>query len=88
MLRNAFTLLVGAILLILGLMFSVVLIAVVAVLGLVAWGYFWWKTRRVRKAMAEHPAAAEGQVIDGEAIVVEEYEVKATNILPGDPPGK
>ena len=41
----------------LALTFSVALFAVVITVGAVAWGYFWWKTRAVRKAMREHMAA-------------------------------
>lgn len=69
-----------AILLILGLMFSVVVLAVVSVIGLVAFAYFWWKTRELRKAMKEHAAAAQtadgttvdGSIIEGEAVRVDE----------------
>ena len=86
MLRNVLALLTSAIVLILGFMFSVVVLAVVAVLGLAVWGYVWWKTRKLRRAMREQAAA--GQVIDGEAIVVEEYRARTKNISPGDPPGQ
>jgi len=69
-----------AILLILGLMFSVVVLTVVSVIGLVAFTYFWWKTRELRKAMKEHAAAVQqaagmavdGAVIEGESVRVEE----------------
>lgn len=75
LLQKLLALLVGAVLLILGFMFSVVVLAVVAVLGAIGFGYFWWKTRALRKAMRERPQATifeEGQVIiDGEARVVE-----------------
>lgn len=60
----------GVILLVVGVMFSLVILAVVAVAGLAAWGWFWWKTRELRKAMQQRPAG--GHVIDGEAIVVDE----------------
>lgn len=85
MLRNALTLIAGGFLLILGFMFSVVLLAVVALLGLAAWGYLWWKTRKVRQAMAAAPPE-EGQIFDGEAVIVEEAKGDARNILPGDHP--
>jgi UPF0716 family protein affecting phage T7 exclusion len=61
----------GMILLVVGFMFSLVLLAVIAVAGLVALGWFWWKTRELRKTMKQHPA--DGHVIDGEAIVIDEY---------------
>jgi hypothetical protein len=59
-------------LLIVGLTFSLVLVAVIAVLGLVAWIYFYWKTRAVRKALRE--AAQDRSIIEGEATVVHEQE--------------
>lgn len=66
----------GTILLVLGFMFSVVLLAIVAVAALGFGGYFWWRTRGLRKAMREHSAGSgsteEGHVIDGEAVVVAE----------------
>ena len=62
----------GTVLLLVGFMFSVVLLAVVAAAGLAAWGYFWWKTRKLRKAMRERPSG--GHVIEGEVIVVDESE--------------
>ena len=75
LLQKLLALIVGATLLILGFMFSVVVLAIVAVLGVIGFGYFWWKTRALRKAMRERPPATafdEGQVIiDGEARVVE-----------------
>jgi len=62
----------SVILLTVGLVFSLVVLAVIAAIGLMAWAYFWWKTRKLRKAMQEQPAG--GIVIDGEAIVVEDAE--------------
>ena len=62
----------GAILLAVGVLFSLVILAVIAVAGLAAWAYFWWKTRKVRQAMREQASC--GQVIDGEAVVINEFE--------------
>ena len=86
MFRNVLALLTGAILLILGFLFSVVVLAVIAVLGLAVWGYLWWKTRKLRRTMQEH--VPDGRVIDGEAVVVEEYRVRTKNVLPHDPHGQ
>ena len=86
MFRNILALLAGAILLILGFLFSVVVLAVIAALGLAVGGYLWWKTRTLRRAMREQ--APDGQIIDGEAVVVEEFRVKTKNVLPPDPPGQ
>jgi ABC-type bacteriocin/lantibiotic exporter with double-glycine peptidase domain len=63
------TLLASVILLIVGLTFSVLFLAVVVAVGLVVWGYFWWKTRALRQAMRERPPG--GHVVEGEAVVVE-----------------
>jgi membrane protein implicated in regulation of membrane protease activity len=78
---------VGLLLLAAGFMFSLVVFAVLAVVGLVLGVYFWWKTRAIRKMMREQaadplraqppvppPAAtgSGGQVIEGEAVRVPE----------------
>lgn len=84
MIKNLFTLLIGVTLLILGFMFSVVILAIIAVLGITAWSYLWWKTRKLRRAMRTQ--APDGQIIDGEAIVVEEDREDTKNSLPNDPP--
>ena len=78
--RNLLALLASAILLVLGLLFSVVILSLIAVLGLTAWAYFWWKTRALRKAMREQ--ALDSRVIDGEATLVAEYAQSATSVLP------
>ena len=83
MLRNAFALITGAILLALGFMFSLVLFAVIAIVGLALWGYVRWKTRKLRRTMQER-APSNGHVIDGESIVVKEYGVTTKNVLSGD----
>lgn len=62
----------GVILLVVGLTFSLLLLAVLAVAGLVGLGWFWWKTRELRKAMKQRPA--DGHVIEGEAIEVDEIQ--------------
>jgi len=82
-LRSLPTLLAGAILLALGLLFSVVVLVVVAVFGLGLWAWLWWKTRKLRRAAREVGATApEGQIIEGEAIVVEERRVVEGTLLP------
>lgn len=86
-LGKALALLVGAVLLMLGFMFSVVILAIVAVVGIVAFGWFWWRTRELRKALREQAAQAEqmagrappgagGEIIEGEAVIVEEYRTE------------
>ncbi|MDP2752239.1 MAG: hypothetical protein Q8O31_06510 [Rhodocyclaceae bacterium] len=63
------TWLIGLGLLAVAFMFSVVLLAIVATLGMVLWGYLWWRTRTLRRAMK---SSANGYVFEGESIVVDE----------------
>ena len=73
----------------LALMFSVVVVAVFLAAGVIVWGYLWWKTRELRKQMRNYPPrnvameqemagddVIRGEVIEGEAIVVETREEK------------
>jgi hypothetical protein len=65
------------------LMFSVVILAGLTLAGLAFWGWFWWKTRALRRTMRE-PMRARGHgtpgrrppggadVIEGEAVRVDE----------------
>lgn len=65
----------ATVLLAVGFMFSVVLLAIAAVLGIVGLGYFWWKTRAIRRVLREQMASAQhdqNTVIEGEATVVRE----------------
>jgi uncharacterized membrane protein len=78
----------GTILLVLAFMFSLVLLAVFLAVGLMLGTWFFWKTRHVRKAMREAAAArgpsADGNVIEGEVVIVEEYRAGNTPVLPDD----
>ena len=57
---------VWALLLVAAFTFSLVLFAVLVVVGLLVWTYLWWKTRALRKQMRERPPG--GRVIEGEVI--------------------
>jgi hypothetical protein len=87
MLRNLLALLAGVILLALGLMFSVVILAVAAVLGVVAWIYFWWRTRALRRTLATMSTNGGmdggGAVIEGEAVRVNDDPAARKDRLPG-----
>ncbi|MDO9011237.1 MAG: hypothetical protein Q7U78_05450 [Gallionella sp.] len=67
-------LIVTAALIVLGLMFSMVLIALIAVVGLIAGGYLWWKTRTLRKQMREHQQSMRGAANDADAFKGEVFE--------------
>jgi Flp pilus assembly protein TadB len=61
---------VGAIALVVAFMFSVVALAVVSVIIVIAVGYLWWKTRDLRRhdlrrQLRENPPG--GRVIDGDS---------------------
>lgn len=56
----------------LALIFSVLLIAVILIVGATAGGYLWWKTRNLRRQMREFSSG--GSVMDGEAISDEVIE--------------
>ncbi|MDD5177434.1 MAG: hypothetical protein PHQ05_13535 [Sterolibacterium sp.] len=74
----------GTILLGLGLLFSMVALTFIAIVALAVFAYFWWKTRKLRQAMREHPSY--GHVIDGEAIVVDEFKEEKPEGLSTLPP--
>ena len=77
-LQKVLAILLGITMLALVVLFSVVMIPVVVVTGLLGFAYFYWKTRALRKAMAE--AAQDNGVIEGEAVVVrEQQEIKHLN---------
>lgn len=64
------TALATVVVLVLAFMFSMLILAFVAVAGVIGWSYFWWKTRKLRETMPERPP--DGVVIEGEAVVIEE----------------
>ena len=56
----------AAVLLVVAFMFSLLVFAILATVGVLVWGYLWWKTRELRRQMREQPPG--GRVIEGEAI--------------------
>lgn len=65
---------VGVIVFGLALTVSVMFLAVVAAVGVVVWGYLWWKTREVRKVMRDAQARAQrsgGRRTTNDTIVIE-----------------
>lgn len=65
-LAKVLTFATGAVLLVAGLMFSLLVLAIAATAALLILGYLWWKTREQRRQMREHPPG--GRLIDGEVI--------------------
>jgi hypothetical protein len=63
---NVVTFASAAVLLVAAFMFSLLVFAILATGGLLAWGYLWWKTRELRRELREQPPG--GRVIEGEAI--------------------
>ena len=61
----------AAVLLVVAFMFSLLVFAILATVGVLVWGYLWWKTRELRKQMREQPPG--GRVIEDEAIRDDEF---------------
>ena len=80
---------VAAAMLVLGFMFSLVALAVVAVGGLMVWGWLWWKTRAIRQQIREQgleqgPVSTDfngGQIIEGEVIREESAPSRPERLL-------
>lgn len=100
--QRAAAVLIGMLVLAAGIIFSAAILVIVLAVGVVVFGYFWWKTRALRAAMKEAIKAQQayrdghgesgisgqsgapqhgGQVIEGEAVVVEGYDT-AMNAAP------
>jgi len=77
--KKLITILLSIGLLVVGFMFSLVIVGIVAVLGLIAWAYLYWKTRGIRQAM-QNGAPEDGSIIEGEASVVRD-DVKQDTVL-------
>ena len=56
----------AAVLLVAAFTFSLLVLAILAIVGVLVWGYLWWKTRDLRRQIREQPPG--GRVIEGEAI--------------------
>jgi hypothetical protein len=86
-LKKLVTLVGGVVLLVLGLMFSVVVLTGVVVVGLMVWSYLWWKTRDIRRVMRQAQGPIDvpgGDVIEGEAVVVDEYNASDRQVPSSD----
>ena len=56
----------SVILLVVGVMFSLLILAVAALVAMGILGYLWWRTRGLRRQFRERPPG--GRVIEGEAV--------------------
>src|SRR5712692_2721648 len=56
----------GAVLLVVGLMFSLLVFVLVATAAVLILALLWWKTRKIRRQIRERPL--DGRIIDGEVI--------------------
>lgn len=71
LLRKVAAFIVTAVLIGFVLMFSALFFALILIVGAMAWGYLWWKTRDLRKQMRQYPVGdgvIEGEIIEGEVI--------------------
>ena len=66
LLGKVLTFATGAVLLVAGLVFSLVVFALAATAAGLILGFLWWKTRDQRRQMRERPPG--GRIIDGEVI--------------------
>jgi Flp pilus assembly protein TadB len=66
LLGKVLTFATGAVLLVAGLVFSLVVFALAATAAVLILGFLWWKTRDQRRQMRDRPPG--GRVIDGEVI--------------------
>ena len=77
----------GAGFLVLAFMFSLVALAVLAVGGLMVWGWLWWKTRAIRQQMKEmqanmqNQAPVDGQIMEGEVIRESTAQLRPERLL-------
>src|SRR3970282_1597573 len=74
-LRKVAALIVTVALVGLVLMFSAVVFAVILVVGTIAWGYLWWKSRELRKRMRDFQSQAMARKQKADADGVFEGEV-------------
>jgi xanthosine utilization system XapX-like protein len=66
LLGKVLTFATGAVLLVVGLMFSLLMLALAATAAFLILGLLWWNTREQRRQMREWPTG--GRIIDGEVI--------------------
>jgi len=69
---------VGLALFVAAFVFASVILAVAATVALVLWGWLWWRTRDLRRAVAERQASMAGEARDRAAGSVIEGEVIRT----------
>ncbi len=58
--------LVGIVLVVVGLVFAWIVLVVAAALALVIWGWLWWRTRDLRRAVERGERRGGGVIVEGE----------------------
>ncbi len=68
--------------LVLGVMFSLVVLGVLLGLGLIFSGWWWWKTRALRRVLREQRAAAQSATSPAQGVVIEGEVVREVSDVP------
>lgn len=73
LLARLLALILSAAFMVFAFMFSLVAVAIVAVIGIVLGGWLWWKTRRLRQQLREAQIKAGTAAAPGEQIIEGEF---------------
>ena len=79
---RAFSGLMALAALVLGVMFSLVVLGLLLGLGLIFSGWWWWKTRALRRVLREQRAAAQSATSQPQGVVIEGEVVREASDVP------
>ena len=79
---RAFSVLMALGALVLGVMFSLVVLGLLLGLGLIFSGWWWWKTRALRRVLREQRAAAHSATRPAQGVVIEGEVVREASDVP------
>jgi uncharacterized membrane protein len=74
LLSKAVALIVTALLIVFGLMFGAIILTIIATVGVIAFGYLWWKTRLLRKHLRQHNQTVRSAANDADAFKDEVFK--------------
>lgn len=74
LLSKAVALVVTALLIVFGLMFGAIILTVIAAVGVIAFGYLWWKTRALRKHLRQQNQRMGRAANDADAFKEEDFK--------------